>query len=82
MQKVVARSIEHHIRINDLHVRYQSAYSKAHSTETALIKVHSDTSDNLDEGSMAALVLLDLSAAFDVIDHTFSLPAANLQIPN
>ena len=31
--------------------------------------MHSDTAGSLDEGSMTALVMLDLSAAFDVIDH-------------
>ena len=52
---------------------YQSAYSPDHSTETALIKIHSDISDSLDEGSMAALVLLDLCAAFHVKDQTFGV---------
>ena len=36
--------------------------------ETALLKGHSDISDSLDEASTAALILLDLTAAFDVID--------------
>ena len=66
IEKDTARRIEHHIRISDLHDRYR----KDHSTETTLIKVHSDICDSLDEGSMAALLLLDLSAAFDVIDHS------------
>ena len=57
IEKVMARRIEHHIQLNDLHDRYQSAHRKDHSTETDLIKVHSDICDSLDEGSMAALVL-------------------------
>ena len=57
------------IRIDDLYDRYQSAYRKCHSTERALTKVQDDIYDSLFEGSMTALVLLDLSAAFDVIDH-------------
>ena len=56
------------IRINDLYDRCQSVYRKHHSTETALIKVHGDISDSLAKGCIAALILLDLSAAFDVID--------------
>jgi hypothetical protein len=40
-----------------------------HSTETALLRVHHDIVSALDENSCVALVMLDLSAAFDVIDH-------------
>jgi len=52
-----------------LHDNLQSAYRTGHSTETALLKVHHDIAKALDRKCMAALVLLDLSAAFDVIDH-------------
>ena len=47
----------------------QSAYRERHSTETALLRVHHDIALALDNNSCAALVMLDLSAAFDVIDH-------------
>ena len=52
-----------------LHDNLQSAYRTGHSTETALLKVHHDIAEALDRKCMAALVLLDLCAAFDVIDH-------------
>ena len=73
IQKVLARRIEHHIRNNGLYDRYQSAFHKDHSTETSLTEVHSDISDSLDEGFVAALVLLHLSAVFDVMDHSFGM---------
>ena len=44
-----------------------------HSTETTLTEVHSDSSYSLDEGSIAALILLVLAAAFDVTDHIVQL---------
>ena len=47
----------------------QSAYRKFHSTETALLRVHNDISVSLDKGHVTALTLLDLSAAFNTIDH-------------
>jgi hypothetical protein len=47
----------------------QSAYKQFHSTETALLKVHNDINLNIDNGKVTALTLLDLSAAFDTIDH-------------
>ena len=45
------------------------AYKDKHSTETALIKVQNDNLSALDTGTSAILLMLDLSAAFDTIDH-------------
>ena len=51
----------------------QSAYRDKHSTETALIKVHNAILSALDTGSSAILLMLDLSSAFDTIDHNIML---------
>ena len=45
--------------------QYQSAYRKFQSTETALLKIHSDILASMDDGKVTTLTLLDLSAAFD-----------------
>ena len=41
-----------------------------HSTETAMLCVHNDIVCAVDEKRIAALVLLDLSAAFDTVHHS------------
>jgi len=47
----------------------QSAYRANHFTESAVLRVFSDILGTLDRGEFAALALLDLSAAFDTVDH-------------
>ena len=47
----------------------QSAYRLGHSTETALLKIQSDILAAMDNQRVTLLVLLDLNAAFDTIDH-------------
>ena len=47
----------------------RSAYKKFHSTESALLKVGNDVLFDMEKGRVTALTLLDLSAAFDTIDH-------------
>jgi len=69
IEKAVAAQLKQHLMHNDLYDPVQSAYRERHSTETALMKVHDDILRALDSGSLVALVLLDLSAAFDTIDH-------------
>ncbi|CAB4034340.1 Hypothetical predicted protein [Paramuricea clavata] len=47
----------------------QSAYRRYHSTETALLKVLNDILLSMNSQRVTLLVLLDLSSAFDTIDH-------------
>jgi len=69
LEKVIDRRLEQHLSQNALHEPLQSAYRKLHSTETALLKVKNDILLSLDQGCATVLVMLDLSAAFDTIDH-------------
>ena len=48
----------------------QSAYKRLHFTETALLKIQNDIAASMDSGKAVAFTLLDLSAAFDTIDHS------------
>lgn len=73
LEKVVSHRLDEHLNLNGLCNPFQSAYTPFHSTETALLKVQSDILDALAAGNVCVLVLLDLSAAFDTIDHTILL---------
>ena len=70
IEKVVANQLNEFISHEGLLNVNQSAYKSSHSTETALLKIQNDIAFSVDSGKAVALTLLDLSAAFDTIDHS------------
>jgi hypothetical protein len=73
MEKVVVKQMNTHMTVNNLHDTFQSAYKEGHSTETALLYVYDDLLDAVDSKKCVLLTLLDLSAAFDTINHAVLL---------
>ena len=73
LEKVVLRRLSNHLLNNNLFYSHQSAYRAGHSTETALLKIVNDLLSTLDEDKVSLLSLLDLSAAFDITDHSILL---------
>ena len=69
LEKVVQKQLTSHMDRHQLHEKLQSAYKPCHSTETALLLIQNDLLLNLANKKGTVLVLLDLSAAFDTIDH-------------
>ena len=69
MERLVNSRLSSHMDTQALLPSSQSAYRAYHSTETALVRIHNDIVSAIDQGEVAALVLLDLSAAFDTVDH-------------
>ena len=69
LSKLNERIASVQLKVNGLYEKYQSAYRALHSTETALLRVQNDLLQAVDKHGGAILVLLDLSAAFDTIDH-------------
>ena len=73
LERIVYSQILAHLTQNKLTETFQSAYKEKHSTESALLRVFSDLAKGIDEGNISTLALLDLSAAFDTIDHSILL---------
>jgi retron-type reverse transcriptase len=73
VERLVARQLTDYLQSNALMPSLQSAYRKHHSTETALLRVTSDIMLAADQGQVTLLALLDLSAAFDTVDHDLLL---------
>ena len=73
IERVVVVRLNQQLIQNGLHEVLQSAYKQNNNTETALLKVQNDLLMAIDTHGGAVLILLDLSAAFDTIDHTILL---------
>ena len=70
LEKIVVHQTIIYLNTNNLQCKLQSAYRKNHSTETALIHVQNNILRALDQHQEVLLIMLDLSSAFDTIDHS------------
>ena len=68
-EKAVVGQLFWHFSDNTPLPVHQSSYHQVHSTEMALLKVQSAILSNIDNQEIKPLVLLDLSATFDTVDH-------------
>ena len=88
LERVVQRRLQEFLDSNNLMPETQSAYRQHHSTKTAVTKVYNDLLLVADQADVSALCLLDLTAAFDIVDrdllmfrleHQFGLRGVVLQ---
>jgi len=73
VERVAVKQLVDYLEANELMPKLQSAYRKHHSTETAVLRVLSDILTSIDKQQVTLLALLDMSAAFDCVDHDILL---------
>ena len=73
IKKAVAEQLTDHVKTFHLDEMYQSAFKVLHSIETVLLKVQNDILRAVDDNKSVILLLLDLSSAFDTVDHLILL---------
>ena len=73
LEHIVLKQFLQHLESPSLLEPFQSAYQKCHSTETTLLHVVNDLLQASDSGHVSVLSLLDLSAAFDTMDHDIQI---------
>ena len=69
LERIVIDQMTQHCEKHGLNENMHSAYRRGHSTETALLKVCDDILRGFENQQVTSLALLDLSAAFDTVDH-------------
>ena len=65
--------LNHYVYDNEFGDSLQSAYHPLHNTETALLRVKNYIFSSTDDQTAVTLILLDLSAAFDIMNHNIQL---------
>lgn len=73
LEKLAASRLKFYFSQHNIDNVYQSAYTQHRSTEPALVRIHNDMCQAVDKTGAAAVVMLDLSAAFDTLDHPILL---------
>ena len=73
LEKVVLKQLLEHLSNAGLQEIHQSAYRVDHSTETTVLSVVNNLLLSSDERKVSLIALLDLSAAFDTLDHSILL---------
>ena len=79
MSKVLEARLRPHLLSSANFSQFQSAYRKVHSTETALLEVLDCVFTAADDKQVTVLIGLDLSAAFDTVDHRLLLDRLRLE---
>ena len=78
LERLALKRLQPHVLESGNYSRFKSAYRPGYSTETALLKIVNGIRITAGEGRCTALLVLDISAAFDAVSQPLSpLPAAS-----
>ena len=77
IERIVADQLHEFIIVNQLFSNTQHGFRKHLSTETALLKVTEKLYENIEKNEISALILCDLSKAFDSVSHSILLKKLN-----
>ena len=80
VERLAVNRFSDHASQHNLLPERQYAYRRYHSTDTAVIIVHNDIVRSTDAGFVSALVLLDLSAAFDTVDRNILIEGSMVAV--
>ena len=73
IERVVLKRLNNHLEVNNLQCNDQFGYKKFHSTETLLLKFLNDVLICSDQSFCVVVLFIDMSAAFDTVDHAVLL---------
>ena len=73
IERVVHTQLTDHLDANNLVYPHQSGFRPKHSTATTLLKITNDWHQALDSGLLVGVLYLDVSKAFDTVDHSLLL---------
>ena len=73
VEKAAQLQLQKHFDQHSLLPKHQSAYRQHHSTETTLLNICDNILKNMEDGKCTSIVSLDLSAAFDTVNHAILL---------
>ena len=79
VEKCMLLQFNEHCSMNSLLPSYQSAYRKFYSCETLLLKLADNLLNEMENQRASALVVMDLNAAFDMVDHKILLDVLSSQ---
>ena len=73
VERATLAQFDQHCREHQLLPDFQLAYRKGYSTKTSLIKMTNDILWSMERKEATAVIVLDMSAAFDAVDHDLLL---------